>query len=65
MKRINSLREERKFRQFENRVWKEVELAQRLGIHFEPYGDTVKPAASVDESSPSVPSSANSGIREN
>jgi hypothetical protein len=51
---------EHEFRQFERRVWKEVERNWRRGIRFEPYGVTAKSAASEDESSPSAPSSVNS-----
>lgn len=63
--RINNSRKNHEFRQFDRRVWKEVELARRSGIHFEPYRATAKPAASGDESSSFVPNSANSRIRGN
>jgi hypothetical protein len=59
-KRINSLRKKHEFRQFERRIWKEVELARQRDTRFEAHIDAVKSAASGYGSSPSVPSSANS-----
>jgi hypothetical protein len=60
MKKNSRLRKKYEFRQFKRRIWKEVELAQRRGIRFEPYGISAKLETSVSGSSPSAPSSANS-----
>jgi hypothetical protein len=53
------LLEELEFELFERRIWKEVELARKNGVRFEPYKAITKSTALGSESNHSAPSPAN------
>jgi hypothetical protein len=57
--KIKKLLEKLEFELFKHRVWKEMELAHRNGVRFEPYKALTKLMASVNESNQAAPSSAN------